>query len=159
MWSKSHTTAPVRAPRQLHCPQRGVGLIEVLIAVLVLSIGLLGIAGLQARALKNSQSAYERSQAVALTYLMLDAMRANVDQARAGAYVLGRTCTPLSGGSLVANDQSAWIIAIKDTLGDHDSSCGEIACQGAVCTVRVFWDDSRGTGGSATQVVETTSQL
>ncbi|MFN3296231.1 type IV pilus modification protein PilV [Caldimonas sp.] len=140
-------------------PIRGVSLIEVLVAVLVLSIGLLGIAGLQARALKNSQSAYERSQAVALTYMMLDAMRANVDQARAGSYVLGRTCSVLSGGSLIANDQRMWLQALKETLGDRDSTCGEISCQGAVCTVRVIWDDSRGTEGSETQTVETTSQL
>jgi type IV pilus assembly protein PilV len=138
---------------------RGVGLIEVLIAVLVLSIGLLGVAGLQARALKNAQSAYERSQAVALTYLMLDAMRANVDQARTGAYNLGMTCTLLSGSTLIANDQNVWLQALKDTLGNRDSTCGQIDCQGAVCTVRVRWDDSRGTGGASTFQVETTSML
>lgn len=138
---------------------RGVGLIEVLIAVLVLSIGLLGIAGLQARALKNAQSAYERSQAVALTYLMLDAMRANVDQARAGAYNLGQTCNVLSGTSLIANDQNVWLQALKDTLGNRETTCGQITCLGAVCTVRVTWDDSRGTAGSASYQVETTSML
>lgn len=139
--------------------QRGVGLIEVLIAVLILSIGLLGIAGLQARALKNNQSSYERSQAVVLSYFMLDSMRANVAAARAGSYNLGRTCTAPSSGSLLVDDQRAWILALKETLGDRDTTCGEISCNGSTCTVRVHWDDSRGTEGGESHTVETTSVL
>lgn len=157
--SNKRIVPPVVRHRPAVSPVHGVGLIEVLIAVLVLSIGLLGIAGLQARALKNNQSAFERSQAVTLTYFMLDAMRANIDAARAGSYDLSRTCTVLSGGTLVANDHRAWLQALKDTLGNHESTCGQISCQGGACTVRVFWDDSRGTGGGSTQTVETTSVL
>ena len=55
----------------------GVGLIEVLIAVVVLAFGLLGIAAMQITSLRSSQSALERSQAVAQSYAMFDAMRAN----------------------------------------------------------------------------------
>ena len=72
-----------RGPRSA---ARGVGLIEVLIAVLVMAIGLLGIAAMQATALRNSQSSLERSQAVIQSYGILDAMRANLDVARAGTY-------------------------------------------------------------------------
>lgn len=139
--------------------QRGVGLIEVLVAVLVLAIGLLGIAGLQSRALKNGQSAFERSQAVTLTYLMLDAMRANVEAARTGQYNINRTCSVSAGGTLVTNDQRLWMQSMKQTLGDRDTTCGEIACVGERCTIRIFWDDSRGTEGSANQTVETISVL
>ena len=56
----------------------GFTLIEVLIAMLVLAVGLLGLAGLQATSLKNNQSAYNRSQATQLAYDMADRMRANV---------------------------------------------------------------------------------
>ena len=42
--------------------QRGVGLIEVLIAVLVLSFGMLGMVGLQTWSLRNNQSALERGR-------------------------------------------------------------------------------------------------
>ena len=56
--------------------QRGVGLIEVMVAVLILGVGLLGIAAMQTTALRNSQSSLERSQAVMQTYAILDAMRA-----------------------------------------------------------------------------------
>ena len=54
----------VSAPRT----SRGVGLIEVLIAVLVMGIGMLGIAALQATSLRNSQSSLERGNAVIQTY-------------------------------------------------------------------------------------------
>ena len=55
----------------------GFTLIEVLIAMLVLAVGLLGLAGLQATSLRNNQSAYNRSQATQLAYDIADRMRAN----------------------------------------------------------------------------------
>ena len=64
------TDASIRASAH---QQVGVTLIEVLVAVLVMAIGLLGIAALQATALRNSQSSLERSQAVVHTYAILDA--------------------------------------------------------------------------------------
>ena len=127
--------------------------------MLVLAIGLLGIAGLQSRALKNGQSAFERSQAVTLTYLMLDAMRANVDAARDGQYNMNTTCNVNPGGTLIANDQRLWMQSMKQTLGDRDTTCGSINCVGNRCTIRVFWDDTRGTEGSDNQTVETISVL
>ena len=139
--------------------QRGVGLIEVLVAVLVLAIGLLGIAGLQSRALMNGQSAFERSQAVTLTYLMMDAMRANVGAARTGQYNMNRTCSVSAGGTLITNDQRLWMQSLKQTLGNRDATCGEVICQGDRCAIRIYWDDTRGTGGSDNQMVETISVL
>jgi type IV pilus assembly protein PilV len=46
--------------------QSGFTLIEVLVSALILYIGIVGVAGLQAMSLKNNQSAYMRSQATAL---------------------------------------------------------------------------------------------
>ncbi|MEW6729371.1 MAG: type IV pilus modification protein PilV [Pseudomonadota bacterium] len=140
--------------------QQGIGLIEVLVAVLVLSTGLLGIAALQSNALKNAQSSLNRSQAVMLSYFMLDAMRINRAAAVGGQYDLGKTCTVVAdAGNLISHDQHVWLQAIKDLLGDHPTSCGEIDCQGADCTVKVYWDDSRGTAGSASQMIETRTRL
>jgi type IV pilus assembly protein PilV len=56
---------------------RGFTLLEVLIALLVLSFGLLGLAALQAYSVKANQSANFRSQATALANMMLDNIRAN----------------------------------------------------------------------------------
>ena len=66
--------------------QRGVSLLEVLVAVVILSVGLLGLAGLQLSALRNNQSSAERSNAVMLTYSILEAMRADPDAVRSSAF-------------------------------------------------------------------------
>lgn len=147
-----------RAPSRLRRIQRGFSLLEVLIAVLVLSVGLLGMAALQINALKNNQSSFQRTQAVMLSYYMLDAMRANRDDVAAGSYDLNKTCeVPESTGTLVSNDHQFWLKAIKDNLGDADTSCGQIGCQGMTCTVTIFWSDDRGTGGAAEQQSFSTS--
>jgi len=77
------TPRPLHARRHAAFASRGVSLLEVLIAVLILAIGLLGVAALQASALRNSQSSLERSQAVIYTYTILDSMRSNTANAHA----------------------------------------------------------------------------
>jgi type IV pilus assembly protein PilV len=57
--------------------QRGYSLLEVLIAMIVLAVGMLGIAGLQLLSVKNTHSAYYRSQATLLAYDIIDNIRAN----------------------------------------------------------------------------------
>lgn len=125
---------------------RGAGLVEVLIAVLVMAIGLLGIAAMQASALRNSQSALERSQAVVQTYAILDSMRANRSAALAGAYDIGMTCAPPAAGTLVQSDLSRWISAMQDTL--NPSACASIARNGNAFTVTVRWNDQRASGAA-----------
>ncbi|MBI5780285.1 MAG: type IV pilus modification protein PilV [Rhodocyclales bacterium] len=137
----------------------GFSLLEVLIAVLVLAVGLLGVAALQLNGLKNNQSALQRSLATALAYSMMDSMRANRTSALAGAYNMSKTCTPPSGGTLVQNDKRVWIETLRFNLGDVDSTCGEVSCAGSVCAVKVYWDDSRGSAGNAAQVIEVKSRL
>lgn len=56
---------------------RGFSLIEVLVALFVLSVGLLGTAQLQIVSLRYGNESFQRSQAVALAYDMADRMRAN----------------------------------------------------------------------------------
>lgn len=56
--------------------QKGISLVEVLVAVLILGVGLLGLAGLQANALRNTQSAYLSTEASILAYDFLDQARA-----------------------------------------------------------------------------------
>ncbi|MCB1637658.1 MAG: type IV pilus modification protein PilV, partial [Thiothrix sp.] len=66
--------------------QRGFNLIEVLAAALILSVGLLGLAGLQVSTLKNTQNASSRQQASFQVYELLERMRSNRDAARRGDY-------------------------------------------------------------------------
>ncbi len=162
-----------RSSRHGSSAQRGVALLEVLISVLILGIGLLGIAAMQSTALRNSQGSYERSQAVIQTYSILDAMRANRNQAIAGAYNLTTPqCTvPAAAGTLASIDLNTWISSLKSVMGQagDTTSCGSINCQSdGSCVVRVQWDDSRATdaaangatqAGSSTQQFETRTWL
>ncbi len=153
---------PVAMARRRRAPRtaagvRGVGLIEVLVAVLVLAIGLLGVAAMQATALRNSQSSLERSQGVVHVYTILDAMRANPQAARNGAYNMGMTCTVPAGGTLVDEDKRAWMTAVQNNLGA--TACGQVQCVTALCTITVRWDDTRGSAGSAAQTFSTTTRI
>lgn len=57
--------------------QAGFNLLEVLITLVVLSVGLLGLAGLQLQSLQYNHSAYLRSQASLQAYDIVDRIRAN----------------------------------------------------------------------------------
>ncbi|WP_375740175.1 type IV pilus modification protein PilV [Pseudomonas boanensis] len=75
--------------------QRGLTLIEVLVTILILSIGLLGMAGLQARLQQSEMEAYQRAQALLLLDDMANRIAANRNAAP--AYVTG-TSSPLGAG-------------------------------------------------------------
>lgn len=140
-----------------HRLQHGASLLEVLIAVLILAIGMLGIAAMQATSLRNSQGALERSQAVVQGYAILDAMRANLTVARTNAYNMGITCVAPTSTSLVTADQNAWITSLKTTISD--SACGSVACAANVCEIIVQWDDRRSTGGILAQQIKIRSRI
>ncbi|WP_310567361.1 type IV pilus modification protein PilV [Hydrogenophaga sp.] len=143
--------------------QRGAGLIEVLVAVLILALGLLGMAGLQANALKKNQSSFARSQAVMLSYYMLDAMRADRSAAVSGSYDTASSglcsSTALTGTALADNTRKDWVDSLRSNLGDVDSTCGIIDCDNAgVCSITVKWNDELA-GGLGAQTFETRSRL
>ena len=66
--------------------ERGFSLLEVLIALLVLSVGLLGIAGLQTVSLKFNHQSYERTQATVLISEIFEKIVANPVAARSGSF-------------------------------------------------------------------------
>jgi type IV pilus assembly protein PilV len=103
----------------------GFTLIEVLIAMLVLAVGLLGLAALQATSLKNNQSAYNRSQATQLAYDMADRIRANNTATALAVYTtilpsaattqadctsVSTTCT---AADMATNDLKEWDTTLK----------------------------------------------
>lgn len=131
-------------------------MLEVLVAIVVLSIGLLGLAGLMASSLKNSHSAYQRTQATWLAYDALDRMRANRGVALAQGYNLALGATP-GGSGLAATDLSEWDAALANTLPAGDGSIA-VAAGGAVSII-VQWNDTRGLGGLAAEQFRVDSQL
>lgn len=136
--------------------QRGFTMIEVLIAILVLSIGLLGLAGLQATGLRNNHQAYQRSIATQQVYDMADRMRANPAGVDAGAYnaISGIPTNPGCTGSgtcspanIAAYDAAEWNSANAALL---PSGAGTVAVVGPdVFTIIVTWDELK-TGGGPT---------
>ncbi|MFC0048936.1 type IV pilus modification protein PilV [Rheinheimera tilapiae] len=130
--------------------QQGISLLETMIAVLVLAIGLLGVAGLQTMNLKNSQSAHQRTMAVMLAGSMAERIRANAVLARTGVFAQAKTCNTINlGGSIQNVERTQWINELKLALGAATSSCGEVSYDGAnrIYTIVVSWDDSRALGG------------
>ena len=75
------TTETLRSNRE-----RGFSLLEVLIALLVLSVGLLGIAGLQTVSLKFNHQSYERTQATVLISEMIEKITSNPVATRSGIF-------------------------------------------------------------------------
>jgi type IV pilus assembly protein PilV len=137
----------------------GVGLIEVMVAVALLGFGMLGIAALQATALRNGQSAAQRSQAVVATYAILERMRANYAVAGNGGYDLAAmTCEAPNAGDLAATDLHDWIEALHASVAP--GACGQVIdCGSEACKIIVEWDDSRGTAGNNAQQLVTETRL
>lgn len=133
----------------------GFTLVEVLVSTLILAIGLLGLAALQASNLRNNQNAYNRSQATQLAYDIADRMRAN--RSAVGSYLADptaatcstnnspctacattvNTCTP---AQLATRDLYDWNIALTSTL---PMGIGSISLSGSIYTITVSWDENR----------------
>lgn len=144
--------------------QLGSSLIEVLVSLLVLSGGMLGIAGVQSVSLRNNQAAYFRTQATMLTSEIIERMRANkiavdnddydnVAGAATASCFTAAGCTP---GEMADQDIFDWdadlAAALPGGVGvvclDSDGPDGTAiapACDGAgtIYAVKIFWDDNR----------------
>ncbi len=140
--------------------QRGVSLLEVLIAVLILSFGLLGLASLQMTTLRNNQSSFERSRAIMADYSIADTLRADIKDQGA---------LDLEAG-IAAATIATWKTGLSEHLGAGAS--GNVECTAGTttplssspitthtCTVTIIWDDSRGLQGGAKQTMTTQVQL
>jgi type IV pilus assembly protein PilV len=143
--------------------QAGVSLIEVAVAMFVLSVGILGMAALQMASLRSNQSSYERSAAVLGAYTMIDRLRADVAAARSGSYnlaLVNGACTPPSGGSFAETQLANWIDDLNTSVGN--TACGGVTCTGGAtgsCMITVRWNDSRARGGSANQLFRIEARL
>lgn len=161
----------IAVARRLTLPPRpaaGVGLIEVMVSVLILAIGLLGIAAMQSMALRGGQSSLESSQAVMQTASIVEAMRAN--SANAGSYN-GTYTSPPAASSLATRDLNEWIAGMQG-VADWQGATRTPAIIGAgaqatisgcpnACVITVQWDDSRGgtAEGGATRSVRTEARI
>lgn len=128
--------------------QNGFSLIEMLLAVLILSLGMLGIAGLQTVGLRNNNNAYLRTQANLLAYDIVDSMRANRDAALGDDYDMTLGGTVPTADAIATADLTAWAANLAAVL---PSGQGAVDCDDTtdVCVITVNWVEV-GTGGAAT---------
>ena len=128
----------------------GFTLLEVMIALLVLSIGLLGIAALQANSLKVNHGAYQRSQAIFLAYDMMDRLRANRTAALAGQCDIAMGAT-LGGTDMCDVDVNDWQNNFVGALLPTGQGFIDCTTTANICVITVQWDEGRQAGSATTQ--------
>lgn len=157
------TTTPYRT--------QGFTLLEVLVALVILSLGLLGVAGLLITSQKANSSSYIKQQSIQAAYDILDRMRANTNQAYTGKYNVNNLASgslPSAPSSCISNVCSAsqmasydtynWLLELSQLLPSGRGSITTQAIGGSptqvAATITVQWDDkaastlSSGSGGT-----------
>lgn len=147
--------------------QRGISMVESLVALVVLSVGMLGIAGLYISSLKAGRSALVRTQAVALATDISDRIRAN--RRGLAAYgttqyagnpklqdCIGKDCTP---AALAQEDLFLWLDLMKNLMPGGTKGTVIFTDNATPApdtyTVTVAWRESGDTADSTvTMVVE-----
>jgi type IV pilus assembly protein PilV len=137
--------------------QSGLSLLEVLIAIAVLAIGLLGLAHMQSFGMLNIERAYQRSQATLLAYAIADKMRAHVglptdSTANLGRYLSSfmapedasakpncKSTTGCSADDMAENDLFEWNQALTTQL---PQASGTISLVNENYIVAIVWDDN-----------------
>jgi len=128
--------------------ETGFTLVETLVALVVLSIGLLGVAGLQLVGLRGNMSAASRTQATYYADDIIDRMRANYTVARGPdaahmQYLLAMGATASTATDPVAlADATAWLAELKALPSGQGSISVDPAT--AIATVTIQWVDTRG---------------
>jgi type IV pilus assembly protein PilV len=148
--------------------QSGFTLLEVMIALVIFSIGLLGLAGLQAGGLRSNTQAQLRTIAVIQTYDMAERIRANPRGVEDGDYNAFDDATPTAGDCISATctaaematyDYYEWEISTQNVLpSGHGTVTSAVAGTTRLFTVTVMWDEERtgvtGTGCSGDPTVD-----
>jgi type IV pilus assembly protein PilV len=136
---------------------KGFTLVELMVAILVLAIGLLGLAALQVVGLSSNHNAYLRTQATFLAQDMADRMRNN--RASLAAYVgaaagatdcSSSTCT---SAQMVGYDIAQWNAALATQLPGGVGTV-TVTVNGAVYRIRVIWSEHEDTQDPNNVVVQ-----
>ncbi len=122
--------------------QHGIALIEILISVLVLGIGLLGIAALQSSSVRYSQSAQERTTALIMVGTLTEIIRSNPDVARLGSYA----------GDCESELLADWALQLQTATGT--AVCPEVAWDAGsgVYTISINWQDDKVKGATSFEI-------
>lgn len=138
-------TAPCRrSPKRRS--QQGIMLLEALIAILIFSLGILALIGLQAQSIRNSSEAKYRADASFLANQLIGYMWS--DPANFSSYAhkpSGAVCEPSGSDSTNAN-VSAWLANVSALLPGAPSRLQSIIVNTATrdVTVRICWQSKSG---------------
>jgi len=148
----------------------GFTLLEVLVAVMVLSIGLLGLASLQVNGLRFNHSAYMRTQATLLAEEIADRMRANRPSLASysgtnlavAAVAACNTAAGCTSAEMAQNDLAQWqqslagllpngqglvcfdTVTTPPTAAELNSTPAAPSCDGGgTYAIKIWWDDNR----------------
>ncbi len=124
---------------------RGFTLFEVLIALLIFSFGMLGLAALQTYSVKTNHSAHLRSQATALAYMMLDSIRS--DRTNLSAYYSDEYAQVACGAEpatspIAQHDLEFWREQVNCELPQGAGAVAQIAGTNEIA-VCIRWSDAR----------------
>lgn len=139
--------------------QKGFSLLEVLISVLIFSIGLLGVAALLVLSVRTNHSAYLRTQASFLAESMADRIRTNLGwiEDYNGDYdedtVGPADCGPCTPQELVERDKAEWSQQLVDQLpaARAEIDCDEVTIQpgyagiqpySGLCRMTITWTEA-----------------
>lgn len=139
-------------------PQSGFSMVEVLVAVVVLSVGLLGMAGLYVTTLRSGSSSISRMQAVYLASDIADRIRANrnakADYAAAAGSVIACETAVCDPTNMAANDLLVWNTLITRQL---PNGTGVVAVDTTTVpttyTITLTWNDPGSTVNQTYQLV------
>jgi len=159
--------------------QSGFSMVEMMVATLILSIGILSLAALQASSMRSTHLAYTRTQAGIATMEMAERMRANLVGVETNGYInvssppagtaptscLTNTC---SAAEVAADDIYQWLLSLQNS-SDLLSARGTVLCtdsdttdldactNGSLHDITVMWDGRRNgaTGTGCNSAVST----
>ena len=128
----------------------GFSLLESLVALLLISVGILGIANMQFNGLVNNNSAYYRSVAVNLVSDMAERLRINSEVASAGGYSTSESMT----NGLATADVAAWLANVQGQLPVGGGTLAYTAgATGGEYDITVTWNNPRGEAPESISVV------
>lgn len=147
-------------PKNKH--QRGIALIESLVAIVIAALGILGILGVQMRTLSDTSTTVRRAQAIRLIDDLGERMRTNPNaMVNLGSYVSNFATNPAVGScasgcdhaALAAYDLAVWKQAVRNSLplGQAEifippAEAGVAAAQRRQLGVMIAWRENEGDG-------------
>ncbi|MDN6320156.1 MAG: type IV pilus modification protein PilV [Marinobacter sp.] len=131
--------------------QAGTTMIEVLVAVLILAVGLLGVAGLQSMSLKNTSDVFFEQQAMSYSQDLINRIMANRNAADDGDYAATSPTTEPADDCSASDCTSAqmatwdlwqWNEALINGFASPPSAATTVSWDGALgeYTVSITWD-------------------